>query len=39
MLGFMYYAGYGVEQNYEEALLWFTEAAKAGDIYGKYCLG
>ena len=31
--------GEGVEQNYAEALKWFTLAAEQGNVYGQYALG
>ncbi|NKB37469.1 MAG: hypothetical protein GKR93_09920 [Gammaproteobacteria bacterium] len=37
-LGYMYYAGEGVEQNYEEAVKWYRKAAVQGDKDAQYNL-
>jgi TPR repeat protein len=39
MLGFMYYEGNGVTQDYEQAKKWYTSAAEQGNVYAKYMLG
>ena len=33
-LGKIYYEGYGVNQDYQEALKWFNKSAEAGELYG-----
>jgi len=38
-LGFMYFSGNGVTQNYTEAVKWFTLAAKQGNAGAQYGLG
>ena len=38
-LGLMYYKGQGTEQNYNEALKWFSLAAKKGFAKAQYYLG
>lgn len=38
-LAFMYFNGYGTEQNYEEAMKWFNKAASADDDVAQYDLG
>src|SRR5579864_9383721 len=38
-LGFMYYAGQGVAQDYAEAFRWFRKAAEQGDAIGQHNLG
>ena len=38
-LGTMYYKGTGVEQNYDEALAWYTKAAELGSADAQYNLG
>ena len=38
-LGFMYARGYGVQQNYDEALKWYTKAAKQGYGSAQQTLG
>ncbi len=38
-LGGMYQDGKGVEQDYQQALLWFTKAAEAGDVKAQFKLG
>ena len=38
-LGTMYYNGTGVEQNYDEALAWYTKAAELGNTDAQYNLG
>lgn len=35
-LGNCYYKGDGVEQNYEEAVKWYRNAAKQGDSYAQF---
>ena len=37
-LGYMYYAGEGVEQSYEEAVKWYRKAAVQGDRDAQYNL-
>jgi len=38
-IGYNYYVGETVDQSYEEALKWFTPAAKQGHVYARYYLG
>lgn len=38
-LGYMYYKGFGCQQNYAEALSWLEKAAKAGHRGAMYLLG
>ena len=38
-VGWMYYAGYGVEQNEELALQWFVKAAQQGNATAQYYVG
>ena len=38
-LGKAYFSGSGVEQNYEEALAWYTKAAEQGNTDARYGLG
>ena len=38
-LGFKYYFGQGVEQNYPEAVKWFRKAAEQGDAEAQNGLG
>ena len=38
-LGWMYYKGQGVPQNYAEAIKWFRKSADQGDAYGQSNLG
>lgn len=39
LLGFMYYSGEGVPQDYREAAKWYTMAAEQGDAPSQYYLG
>ena len=38
-LGGMYHNGYGVVQDYREAVKWYTKAAQQGDLAAQYDLG
>ena len=38
-LGFIYYDGKGVPQDYKEALVWFRKAAENGDTLAQHFLG
>ena len=38
-IGYMYYKGQGVEQDGEEAAMWFRKAAEQGDLKAQYLLG
>ncbi len=38
-LGVLYYKGYGVEQNYEEAMKWYLKAANQGYASAQYAIG
>ena len=38
-LGYMYHQGYGVEQDKETALRWFTKSAKLGNNWAQFYLG
>jgi hypothetical protein len=38
-LGYYYYNGYGVKQNYAEAVKWWTQAAEQGNVRAQYDLG
>lgn len=38
-LGYSYFEGKGVEQNYAEAVKWFRRAAEQGDVYAQNGLG
>ena len=38
-LGYMYFEGKGVGQNYAEAVKWFRKAAEQGDVYAQNGLG
>ena len=38
-LGMHYYYGTGVEQDYEEAVRWYRDAAEAGNAIAQYNLG
>jgi len=38
-LGFMYYSGQGVAQNYAEAIKWYRKAADQGEAHAQYGLG
>ncbi len=38
-LGFMYYKGEGVPQDYETAVKWYTRAAEQGDFNAQHYLG
>ena len=39
MIGRLYHNGWGIEKNYEAALLWSSKAAEGGDIYAQERLG
>lgn len=39
MIGYLYYTGKGVSQDYVQAIAWFRKAANQGHVVAQYCLG
>jgi TPR repeat protein len=38
-LGLCFYAGFGVEQNYQDALIWLQQSAEQGNSNAQYLIG